>query len=104
MAISRDQMKIITEKLEDGLKFRRWKINPKKVHAWANPTSKMAFLGARASGQLKPQKDGFGQESGSSIVAQLQTGELFPDQLVGWSTKTILAGLLVLAIFKMRGK
>jgi len=36
------------------------------------------------------------------LVGTLKSGEILPDQLFGWSTKTILAGLLGLMIVKMK--
>ena len=35
-------------------------------------------------------------------IESLKTGEVFPDQLYGWSTKTVLAALLLLMILKSR--
>lgn len=35
-------------------------------------------------------------------IAELKSGEAFPDQLYGWNTKTILAALLVLMVLKIR--
>lgn len=36
------------------------------------------------------------------IMEQLKTGEAFPDVLFGWSSKTILAGLLALMVLKLK--
>jgi len=55
----------------------------------------VAYSSAKATHQL----DGFGE---AGIVEQLQTGELFPDEMFGWSTKTILVVLLGLCLMKLK--
>jgi len=41
----------------------------------------------------------FGQ---TDILAQLQSGDFLPNEFMGWSTKTILAGLAVLLLLKLK--
>jgi len=36
------------------------------------------------------------------LIGKLKTGDMLPDQLFGWSTKTILAGLLALLVLKLK--
>jgi len=50
---------------------------------------------ARAAGELGD----FGQ---AGIMEQLQSGELFPDQIAGFSTKTVLAVVVALLLFKLK--
>jgi hypothetical protein len=38
----------------------------------------------------------------SNIVEDLKSGTVFPDEIYGWSTKTILALLLVLLLAKIK--
>lgn len=56
----------------------------------------IAYTSARKTGQF----DGFGQQAG--IVEQLQSGEIIPDDIYGWSTKTVLVALLLLMLFKVK--
>ena len=37
-----------------------------------------------------------------NFIDQLKGGNMLPDELFGWSTKTILAALLALLIFKLK--
>lgn len=46
--------------------------------------------------QFRREFDGLGE----GIVEQIQSGSLLPDELMGWSTKSILALLLVAMIVK----
>lgn len=52
------------------------------------------------TGQVDPKYlAGFGQ---TDLLAQAQSGDFLPDTLWGWSTKTILAGLSILLILKLK--
>jgi len=66
--------------------------NPRRFHS---AIDKIAFSSAKSTHQL----DGFGE---AGIVEQLQTGALFPDEMFGWSTKTILVILLGLCLLKLK--
>ena len=86
MRLSKPRMRwsSITEKLKVGV-----------VHRFNSAIEKIAYTSARTTGQL----EGFGE---TDIVGKLQAGDFFPDQLFGWSTKTILAALLLLMLFKVK--
>ena len=46
-----------------------------------------------------------GQRQGimnKDLISKLKSGSVLPDQLFGWSTKTVLAGLLALLIVKLK--
>jgi len=72
-------------------------LNPASVSQWVTPTSKIAYTSARSTKQME-----IGQDTTSGIIGQLKTGEMFPDQIAGISTKSILVGLLILMILKGR--
>jgi hypothetical protein len=72
-------------------------MDPKSVNMFVNPTSRIAFTSARSTKQME-----IGQDNSAGIIEQLKTGELFPDQIAGFSTKSILVILLVLMIVKGR--
>lgn len=90
----------LTAQLVSGLKYRNVKLDPTKVTKWVSPNSELLFKSAESTGQM----EGLGQEDLSTLISKLRTGELVPDQLAGWSTKTILASLLLLMVLKARGR
>jgi len=97
MKLSKTQMRWdnITTKLKAGVALAERKAKANDVHKFNSAIEKIAYVSARSSGQM----DGFGE---SDIMNQLQTGSLFPDEMFGWSTKTILAVLLALLLLKVK--
>lgn len=85
----------IDRKLWKGIALDNRKEKASDIYKFGSAIEKLAYSSARATHQL----EGFGD---AGIVDQLQTGELIPDQLFGWSTKTILAGLLALTVLKLK--
>lgn len=83
----------IDDKLKKGVAIAERQ--NKLVNKFGSAIEKIAYSSARATRQL----EGFGD---AGIVAQLQSGELLPDEMFGWSTKTILVILLALMLFKVK--
>lgn len=67
----------------------------KIVNKFGSAIEKIAYSSARSTHQL----DGFGD---AGIISQLQSGELLPDEMFGWSTKTILVILLAFMLLKVK--
>jgi hypothetical protein len=84
----------IQKKLKTGIALsdRKNKVSARKFNS---NIEKTAYSSARSSGQL-------GDFSGGGPLEKLQSGELLPDQIFGWSTKTVLAILLGLLLFKVK--
>lgn len=85
--------------LKKGVILEKKQLNPNQKTLFASPNSRIIFDSARSTGQMHGY---FGQEASSGYISQIKTGELFPDQVMGWSTKSILVGLLVLMILKVQ--
>jgi hypothetical protein len=99
MKLTKKQMRrgIIDKKLWKGVALANRKPRSSDIHKFGSAIEKIAYSSARSTRQLNGLGDG-------EILDQLQSGELIPDQLFGWSIKTILAGLLVLAVLKLKLK
>jgi hypothetical protein len=85
----------ISDKLRKGMALvDRHKTTVQTANATLS-LEKAAVRAAQAGGNF----DGFGQ---ASLVEQLQTGELFPDQIAGFSTKTVLVLIVLLLLLKLK--
>lgn len=73
-------------------------MDPYAKKLYANPNSKILYKSALSTNLI--EMAGLGQTTTSTIFDQIRTGELFPDQIIGYSTKSILVGLLILMILK----
>ena len=95
--------KNIMKKLRKGVGLADRETKASEVNKFNSDIERVAFTSARSTGQLEVLDEfGFGD-----IVSQLKTGSLFPDEYMGWSTKTILIALLVamvLRVKKLKGK
>ena len=86
-------------KLKKGIALTDRMEKASTIHRFNSEIDQIAYTSARSTHQLDGFGDGFGE---AGIVAQLQTGEMFPDEMFGWSTKTILAVLLALTVLKLK--
>jgi len=89
--------KCLLKKLKKGVALADREVKVGQVKKFSSKTAKLAFESARDTAQLDGL-DGFGED----FVTQLRTGAIIPDQYLGWSTKTILAALIVLLILKLK--
>jgi hypothetical protein len=97
MRLTKKQMRWnnIDRKLKVGVGIAKRQEKASDVHKFGSAIEKIAYSSARTTHQL----EGFGD---AGIVEQLQSGELLPDEMFGWSTKTILVILLALLLFKVK--
>ncbi len=97
MKLSKSEMhwSNIGKKLKVGVALADRQKKSEDVNSFQSSIEKIAYSSARSTGQL----EGFGD---AGLVSQLQSGDIIPDELFGWSTKTILAALLLLLLFKVK--
>ena len=97
MKLEKSEMnwKKIMKKLKVGVALADRQKKASEVSKFNNSLEKIAYASARSTGQL----EGFGDQD---LVGQLKSGEIIPDQMFGWSTKTVLAALLLLMLFKLK--
>lgn len=82
--------RVLQDKLDRGVAL------VKRVPLVTPAVSRDLMRHARAS-VLDGIADGFGD-----IVSQVKSGEIIPDQLIGISSKTVLAGLVLLLAVKLK--
>jgi hypothetical protein len=97
MKLSKSRMKwsSIMTKLKVGVALSDRKSKADDARKFNSDIEKIAYNSAKDTGQIK----GFGE---AGFVENLQSGDMIPDQLFGWSTKTVLAILLGLMLFKVK--
>lgn len=91
--------KNIIKKLKKGIALADRETKVSEVSKFNSEIERVAYTAARSTGQVKGF-DGFG--FGDDLVGQLKTGSLFPDQYMGWSTKTILVVLLIAMVLRVK--
>jgi len=91
--------KNIMKRLHKGVALADRETKISGVSKFHNKIERTAFTAARATGQLEGLGD-FGMED--DLLTQIKTGAIFPDEYYGFSTKTILAALLVAMIFRVK--
>ena len=98
--------KNVINKLKKGIAIADRETMPNKVHMFNDKTERLLYVGARNTDQLEAPitpltlngLDGFGED----FVSQIRSGSLMPDYLLGWSTKSILALLILALAFKIK--
>jgi hypothetical protein len=98
MKLSKSRMKwsSIMTKLKVGVALTDRKSKADAARRFNSDIEKIAYNSAKDTGQISK---GFGE---AGFVENLQSGDMIPDQLFGWSTKTVLAILLGLMLFKVK--
>ena len=89
----------LLKKLSMGVALADRSRNVKEISRFNSEMEQKLIAGAVKTGQVDKQFLGLGD---SDIMTRLQSGELFPNELFGWSTKTVLAALVVLLLLKVK--
>jgi len=101
----------IDKKLKKGIGLADRELKIKEVSKFNNDIEKLMFNAANNTGQMEdptikkikyPRLGEFHDFGEGDLFTQLQTGALFPDEIMGWNLKTIFAILLVLMILKVK--
>lgn len=100
MRLTKSSMKYknIIKKLRKGIGLADRETKISEVNRFNSDIERIAFTAARSTGQLEGFEIGFGAD----LVGQLKTGSLFPDEYMGWSTKTILVALLIALVLRVK--
>lgn len=88
----------IREKLKRGVALSDRKSKASDISRFNSEIEQIAYSSARSTGQL----EGLGNLGDAGIMDQLKSGEIIPDQIFGYSSKTVLALLLLLVLFKVK--
>lgn len=103
--------------LQKGVGLAKMQLKPNQKKLYASPNSEIVYKSALSTGQIHGLLhnygilNGLGQDASvpvaapapsSDYISRIKTGELFPDQVMGWSTKSILIALLILMILKVQ--
>lgn len=89
----------LMKKLHLGVALADRGRNAKDIARFNSDFERKLLASAVKTGQVDKQFLGLGQVD---VMAQLQSGSFLPDDFMGWSTKTILAGLAVLLLLKLK--
>jgi hypothetical protein len=90
----------LMNKLHVGVALADRGQHAKNIAKFHSDEERRLLAAAIRTGQVDKQYLGsFGQVD---IMAQLQSGDFLPNDLMGWSTKTILAALAVLLLLKVK--
>ena len=92
----------LMKKLHLGVALADRDQNAKNISKFNSETERKLLAAAIKTGQVDKQFLGLGSLGQVDILAQLQSGDFLPNNLMGWSTKTILAGLVVLLLLKLK--
>lgn len=87
--------KVLMHKLRRGMALSNRDFNAAAVANWPK-NSRILYTGAEKAGVL----EGLGDD----LVEQFKTGTWAPDELLGISVKTILAGLVVLMVVRAKSR
>jgi hypothetical protein len=92
----------LMKKLHLGVALADRDRNAKDISRFNADIERKLLASAVKTGQVDKQFLGLGLLGQVDVMAQLQSGSFLPDELMGWSTKTILAGLAVLLLLKLK--
>jgi len=92
----------LMKKLHLGVALADRDQNVKNIAKFNFETERKLLAAAIKTGQVDKQFLGLGSLGQVDIMEQLQSGDFLPNNLMGWSTKTILAGLVVLLLLKLK--
>jgi len=93
----------LMHKLHVGVALADRGANAKNISRFNASEEQKLLASAIKTGQVDKRYLGsLGALGQADLLAQLQTGDFLPDNLMGWSTKTILAGLAVMLLLKVK--
>lgn len=85
----------IINKLKKGVALSKRQEPLIDITRYGTEAERLIVASASRTGQL----EGLGQ---ADILAQVQSGDFLPNEFYGWSTKTLLAGLVILLLIKVK--
>jgi hypothetical protein len=90
----------LLKKLNMGVALADRDRNVKDIAKFNSEIEQKLLASAVKTGQVdKSFLGSFGQ---TDLMAQLQSGDFLPNEFMGWSSKTILAGLALLLLLKIK--
>ena len=92
----------LMEKLHVGVALADRGHHAKDIAKFNSDEERRLLASAIKTGQVDKQYLGVGSFGQVDLMAQLQSGDFLPNDLMGWSTKTILAALAVLLLLKVK--
>lgn len=94
--------KSLMKKLHLGVSLADRDRNAKEIAKFNSDIERRLLASAVKTGQVDKQFLGLGTLGQADLLAQLQSGSFLPNDFMGWSTKTILVGLAVLLLLKLK--
>lgn len=92
----------LMKKLHLGVSLADRDRNAKEISKFNSDNERRLLASAIKTGQVDKQFLGLGTLGQVDLLAQLQSGSFLPSDFMGWSTKTILAGLAILLLLKLK--
>lgn len=89
----------LLKKLNMGVALADRDRNVKEISKFNSEFEQKLVASAAKTGQIDKKFLGLGD---GDLMVQIQSGSLLPDELMGWSTKTILAALTLLLLLKVK--
>lgn len=92
----------LLHKLKVGVSLADRDRSVKEVSKFNSENERQLMAAVIRTGQMDQQHLGLGYFGQTDLMTQIQAGDFLPNEFLGWSTKTILAGLALLLLLKLK--